>query len=86
MEFSERMDLFGESIFTTLAKMRKERKEKGLNVVDLSIGAPNIAPAKHIMEVISKECLNPSNYLYAITDKDQLLDAVKQWYLRIYNV
>ena len=86
MEFSERMDLFGESIFTTLAKMRKERKEKGLNVVDLSIGAPNIAPAKHIMEVISKECLNPSNYLYAITDKDQLLDAVKQWYLRRYNV
>ncbi|MEE0965607.1 MAG: aminotransferase class I/II-fold pyridoxal phosphate-dependent enzyme [Bacilli bacterium] len=86
MEFSDRMNLFGESIFTTLAKMRKERKEKGLNVVDLSIGAPNIAPAKHIMEAISKECLNPTNYLYAISDKDELLDAVKQWYKRRYNV
>lgn len=41
MKFSKRMDLFGESIFTTLANMRSERKKKGLEVIDLSIGAPN---------------------------------------------
>ena len=42
MKFSKRMDLFGESIFTTLANMRSERKKQGLEVIDLSIGAPNI--------------------------------------------
>lgn len=86
MEFSKRMDLFGESIFTTLAKMRKERQQKGLDVIDLSIGAPNIAPAKHIMEAISQACLKPENYLYAITDQDDLLNAVKKWYQRRYHV
>ena len=41
MKFSKRMDLFGESIFTTIANMRSERKKQGLEVIDLSIGAPN---------------------------------------------
>jgi len=84
--FSNRMDLFGESIFTTLAKMRKERMEKGLEVIDLSIGSPNIPPSKHITQVISEACLKPENYLYAINDKDELLKAVKQWYHRRYSV
>lgn len=86
MEFSKRMDLFGESIFTTLAKMRKERQDQGEQVIDLSIGAPNIAPAKHIMDAISQACLIPQNYLYAITDQDELLNAVQTWYQRRYHV
>lgn len=86
MEFSKRMDLFGESIFTTLAKMRKEKQDKGEEVIDLSIGAPNIAPARHIIEAISQECLKPENYLYAINDKDELLKAVQTWYQRRYHV
>lgn len=86
MEFSKRMDLFGESIFTTLAKMRKEKQDQGEQVIDLSIGAPNIAPAKHIMEAISQACLIPQNYLYAITDQDELLNAVQTWYQRRYHV
>lgn len=86
MEFSKRMDLFGESIFTTLAKMRKERQDQGEQVIDLSIGAPNIAPAKHIMDAISQACFIPQNYLYAITDQDELLNAVQTWYQRRYHV
>ena len=55
MKFSKRMDLFGESIFTTLANMRSERKKQGLEVIDLSIGAPNIPPTQEVMETIAKE-------------------------------
>lgn len=86
MYFSKRMNLFGESIFTTLAKMRKEKQEKGEEVIDLSIGAPNIPPAPHIMEAISKACLESKNYLYAIQDQDKLLKAVQLWYQRRYHV
>jgi len=86
MYFSKRMDLFGESIFTTLAKMRKEKQERGEEVIDLSIGAPNIPPAPHIIEAISKACLDTQNYLYAIQDQDELLKAVQSWYLQRYHV
>lgn len=86
MNFSNRMELFGESIFTTLAKMRKERAEQGLEVIDFSIGAPNIPPAPHITTAISDACLKNENYLYAINDKDELLFAVRNWYIKRYGV
>lgn len=86
MEFSKRMNLFGESIFTTLAYMRSERKKKGLEVIDLSIGAPNIPPTQEVMETISKEALKPENYLYAITDSSELQKTVRDWYMNRYGV
>jgi len=86
MKFAKRMDVFGESIFTTLAKMRYERAAKGLEVIDLSIGAPNIPPHKRIMEVLAKEAMNPGQYIYAITDLPELQNAVVAWYQRRYGV
>lgn len=34
--------------------MRSERKKQGLEVIDLSIGAPNIPPTQEVMETIAK--------------------------------
>ncbi len=45
MEFAKRMDRFGEGVFTMLAQMKHRRLEEGKEIVDLSIGAPNIPPA-----------------------------------------
>ena len=48
----------------------------GPEVIDFSIGAPNIPPAPHITKVLSEEALKPENYLYAIVDLPELLEAV----------
>ena len=50
MKFAKRMDRFGEGIFSKLAEIKKEKTAKGEEIIDLSIGAPNIPPAPHIME------------------------------------
>ena len=42
MKFANRMNQFGEGVFSRLAEMRKKRAAAGLGVIDLSIGAPNI--------------------------------------------
>lgn len=86
MNFSKRMNLFSESIFTTLAKKTKQRKEAGLPVIDFSTGTPNIPPSKNIRETLSKAALDPKNYVYAINDLPELIDAVINWYQRRYNV
>ena len=80
------MDAFGVGIFSQLARMRAERAAEGLPVVDLSIGAPNIPPAPHIMQALSREALRPESYLYALGDTDALREAVAAWYLRRYGV
>lgn len=86
MNYADRMSVFGESIFTTLAKMRYQRSAEGKEVIDLSIGAPNIPPALRIREIISKEALDPKNYVYAITDLTDLQNAAAAWYARRYGV
>lgn len=86
MNFSKRMDRFGESVFTVLKNRRSAVEARGQEVIDLSIGAPNIPPAPHIMDVLSRETQKPENYLYAIVDQPELLSAVAKWYQRRYGV
>jgi LL-diaminopimelate aminotransferase len=80
------MDRFGESVFTVLKNRRTAVEAQGREVIDLSIGAPNIPPAPHIMEVLSRESQKPENYIYAIVDQPELLEAVAAWYQRRYGV
>lgn len=86
MKFANRMNQFGEGVFSRLAVMRKNRLAEGKEVYDLSIGAPNIPPTKRIMEVMAEAVMKPANYVYAINDTQQLLEAVAQWYKRRYDV
>lgn len=86
MKFANRMNQFGEGVFSRLAVMRKNRLAQSKEVYDLSIGAPNIPPTKRIMQVMAEAVMKPSNYVYAINDTQQLLEAVAQWYKRRYDV
>lgn len=86
MKFAKRMDRFGEGIFSKLAEMKRVKLEAGDDVVDLSIGAPNIPPARHILDALCTAAADKSNYIYAINDQESLLDAVAEWYQRRYGV
>ena len=86
MKFAERMNRFGEGVFSRLAEIKRQKLEAGEPVVDLSIGAPNIPPAQHILDVLCKEAADKNNYIYAINDQKDLLQAVSLWYERRYDV
>ena len=86
MKFAKRMSNFGEGVFARLAAMKREKISSGAEVIDLSIGAPNIPPPAHVMQVLAQEALKPSNYVYAITDTRELLQEVSDWYRRRYGV
>lgn len=86
MEFAKRMDRFGEGIFSKLAEIKRQKLERGEEVIDLSIGAPNIPPAPHITEALCRAASDPGNYVYAISDRNELLEAIAGWYGRRYGV
>ncbi len=86
LKFAKRMKNFGEGVFARLAAMRQEKILTGAEVIDLSIGAPNIPPPAHVMKVLSEEALKPENYVYAITDTRELLNEASDWYRRRYSV
>ena len=86
MKFAKRMSNFGEGVFARLAVMKREKISSGAEVIDLSIGAPNLPPPAHVMQVLAQEALKPSNYVYAITDTRELLQEASDWYQRRYGV
>lgn len=86
MHFSERMNRFGEGIFSKLLDLKRQKEEKGEEVIDLSVGTPNIPPAAHIRQALCEAAAKPENYTYAIHDQKELLEAVATWYNRRYNV
>ena len=86
MKFAKRMDCFGEGVFSTLADIRRKKEEAGERVIDLSIGAPNIPPAEHIRRALCEAAADEKNYVYAISDRPELLEAAAGWYARGYGV
>lgn len=86
MRFARRMNHFGEGIFSKLLEMKRQKEEKGELVIDLSVGAPNIPPAGHITQALCEAAADPNNYIYAIQDQKELLEAVALWYQRRYEV
>lgn len=86
MKFASRMDQFGEGVFARLATMKKRKKAEGLDIIDLSIGAPNIPPPPPVMKVLAEEAMKPENYVYALMDTRELLEEAGKWYKRRYNV
>ncbi|MDD2214887.1 MAG: aminotransferase class I/II-fold pyridoxal phosphate-dependent enzyme [Oscillospiraceae bacterium] len=86
MESSLRMQQFAEGIFTKLSLLKRQRQAAGLPVIDLSVGTPNIPPAPHVMAALAQAAADPAQYVYAISDRPQLRQAVADWYRRRYQV
>ena len=86
MRFAKRMDSFGEGVFSALAEIRRKKEANGERVIDFSIGAPNIPPAPHIRQALCEAAADEKNYVYAISDRPELLAAAAGWYDRRYGV
>lgn len=85
IQFSERADRFGSNIFNILNDARLKRLSTGKPVYNFTVGTPDFAPDKHVMEVVSKAALDPENYKYSLGDSEELLLAVCNWYKKRYN-
>ena len=86
MKRAKRMECFRPSIFTRLEEEKQRQQKLGKTMIDFSIGSPDIAPARHIIDALCTEVEKPENYRYAIHDLPQLQTAIAAWYERRYQV
>ncbi len=86
MKFSRLMDRLESGIFTELAKEKAILLRTGTDVIDLSVGTPNIPPSQAVKSAISDEALLDENYIYAIEDLPRLKEAASAWYSGRYGV
>ncbi|MDO4300663.1 MAG: aminotransferase class I/II-fold pyridoxal phosphate-dependent enzyme [Clostridia bacterium] len=86
MEFSNKFGNIKENILVELDTMSKDMLSRGEEVINLSIGTPDIPPAGYVVKAVSEAFKKPENYKYGITESKELLDAVVYWYRNRYGV
>ncbi|GMA51481.1 aminotransferase [Alicyclobacillus contaminans] len=83
---SAKLDNMTTSIFTELTVEKRAAIARGVDVIDLSIGSPDLPPPSIVMDVLRQGVSDPSMYGYTITGIPAFNEAVAAFYLRRYGV
>ena len=74
-------------LFATIDKMKQEALKKGIDLIDLSIGDPDIPTPKHIVQRMKKAVENPEHHRYpSYVGMLSFRKAVADWYKIRFNV
>ena len=69
MEFLKAGEPVESNIFNQLDEKKRALIEKGVDVINLSIGTPDFQPDRHVMEAVS-ESRSRSGYVQVFADRD----------------
>ncbi|UYO03098.1 aminotransferase class I/II-fold pyridoxal phosphate-dependent enzyme [Paenibacillus sp. PSB04] len=61
---ADKLSRLGSSIFAEVAAWKKEAEMAGRDLIDLSIGSPDLAPTEAVRRVLSEAVLDEKNYTY----------------------
>lgn len=86
MQFSKRLDLFGDEVFASLNQKCRELEAAGRPVWDLSVGTPDFPTPDYIKKALVDSCADDANWKYALHDKEELKQAVCDYYKRRFDV
>jgi alanine-synthesizing transaminase len=76
-------------LFTILDELKAQAKARGVDVIDLGMGNPDLPPPKHVVEELVRQCKKPENHRYSKQDgavERQCKEAVARWYRRKFGV
>lgn len=74
-------------LFSEFQRRKRELQDEGVDVIDLGIGAPDLATPPFIIERLAAEMINPLNHRYsAYNGCQEFREAVADFYQRRYQV
>ena len=83
---SDKMNDFKTLIFSELANYKKQKLQEGKELIDLSIGSPDLPPPEFVMTELQKNVQDPSQYGYTLTGIEELHQAIAEYYNREFDV
>ncbi|SFR01925.1 LL-diaminopimelate aminotransferase [Desulfoscipio geothermicus] len=86
MELARRIQNLSSAIFNEMEEIKKQVEQKGIEVINLGVGSPDLPPAPHIVEAMHRALDNPGNYHYPLVGKPELHRAVTAWYRKRFGV
>lgn len=86
INLADKMKHFQTSIFNELSSYKKKKISEGVNMIDLSVGSPDLPPASFLIDELTKQVQNPAQYGYTLTGTDELHEAITTYYGEQYHV
>ena len=86
MQFSDRLDRFGDEVFAALDREKVRLQAEGRTLYNMSVGTPDFEPDASIREAMAEACMKPENWKYALRDTPEMLSAVCRYYRERFGV
>lgn len=83
---SKRMQAFQASIFSELAAYKKKKLEQGYEMIDLSIGSPDLPPPDFVIHELASAVQKQGHYGYTLSGTKEFHESVVDYYKQQYNV
>ncbi len=83
---AQRLEHFQTGIFASLDEKKEQLLKEGKTIYNLSIGTPDFKPHESIMQAVSKACLDPENFKYALTELPLLTETFIKYYKQRFGV
>ncbi len=86
VELASRIKHLPPYLFASIDKMKQKAIAKGADVIDLSIGDPDIPTPSHIVQAMQKAVQNPSHHRYpSYEGMLSFREAVALWYKKRFK-
>jgi LL-diaminopimelate aminotransferase len=86
-EYAERIKRLPPYLFAEIEKIINEKKTKGIDLISLSIGDPDLPPPAFVLEAFKAEAANLKNHNYSLSQGEpDFRRAVTAWYKTRFNV
>ena len=87
MKPAERLNNLPPYLFARIDKIKAELRAKGVDLIDLGLGDPDLATPAHIVDALCEAARNPENHHYPdYLGLKEYRKAVADWYKTRFNV
>ena len=87
MEPARRIQRLTSAVFSEMDDLGRELRAEGVDVINLSVGSPDLPPAPHVQKALADALDEPGIYRYALTEGlPEFKQAVADWYRARFGV
>ncbi len=87
IEKSDRLNSLPPYLFKEIDRQKEEVRKRGVDIIDLGVGDPDMPTPPHIIEALNKAAIDPANHRYpSYSGMGDFNEAVARWYKRRFNV
>ncbi len=87
IEKSDRLKALPPYLFKEIDRQKSEARKKGVDIIDLGVGDPDMPTPSHIIEALNKAAWDPANHRYpSYSGMGAFNEAVARWYQRRFQV